>query len=152
MRNGPYELVVCPLDYPGKIYRSRYCYEHHLVWWKYHRIILKKGHEIHHINGNHRDNRIENLMIVSSSEHRKLHGALNSINSQQTVLCGYCNKEFIRLKSRVKSRLKKSKSGRIFCCKSHQALFQFRGGRKDMRCTVNADQAGALPAPGANYS
>jgi len=28
---------------------------------------------VHHINGNHKDNRIENLMLCTASEHRKLH-------------------------------------------------------------------------------
>lgn len=32
---------------------------------------------IHHINGNHDDNRPENLMKVSAAEHAKLHAAMN---------------------------------------------------------------------------
>ena len=32
---------------------------------------------IHHINGNHFDNRLENLQKVTPSEHAKLHAILN---------------------------------------------------------------------------
>lgn len=36
-------------------------------------IILKRTTQIHHINLNHNDNRIENLMPVTRSEHRTIH-------------------------------------------------------------------------------
>ena len=35
-----------------------------------------KGHEVvHHINGNHGDNRPGNLMVMSTEEHGRLHGS-----------------------------------------------------------------------------
>ena len=51
--------------------------EHRYVWWKHHKNDppLKHGDIIHHINGNHKDNRIENLVRVSAKEHRRIHGA-----------------------------------------------------------------------------
>lgn len=36
---------------------------------------LQTDEVIHHINGNHYDNRLENLMILDSSTHGKLHAA-----------------------------------------------------------------------------
>ena len=39
------------------------------------RIVLKKTSQIHHINEDHNDNRIENLMPVTISEHRMIHNA-----------------------------------------------------------------------------
>lgn len=47
--------------------------EHRLVMEKYLGRHLKKGEDIHHINGNRLDNGIENLLLVTSSEHHKIH-------------------------------------------------------------------------------
>lgn len=40
---------------------------------------LPEGYDVHHINFNPEDNRVENLLIISHGEHRKLHmeGQLN---------------------------------------------------------------------------
>jgi hypothetical protein len=45
----------------------------HLVIWESIYGPIPKGKVIHHKNGNQRDNRIENLEIMSRSEHSKLH-------------------------------------------------------------------------------
>lgn len=37
--------------------------------------VLKDGLQVHHIDGNHYNNAIDNLMIVTKSEHRKIHNA-----------------------------------------------------------------------------
>lgn len=46
--------------------------EHRYIWEKYKGKILK-GCFIHHINGNNKDNRIENLICVTRKEHGKIH-------------------------------------------------------------------------------
>lgn len=73
MRNGPYEMVVAPENYPGFRYRNRYIYEHHLVWWIHTKTLVSDGHVIHHINGVKRDNRIENLELQHRGEHTREH-------------------------------------------------------------------------------
>jgi hypothetical protein len=50
-----------------------YVLEHRLVMEKYLGRYLTKEENIHHINENRKDNRIENLQIVSNKEHRILH-------------------------------------------------------------------------------
>lgn len=51
---------------------NKYIYEH--IWvWKSNNGEIPKGYVIHHINSKRNDNRIENLMCLSSSEHAKLH-------------------------------------------------------------------------------
>lgn len=75
MKNGPYELVVAPTHYPGKKYRGRYAYEHHVKWWAKHGPI-PKGYEIHHKNGDHRDNRLRNLQLLTRQEHTVIHAEM----------------------------------------------------------------------------
>lgn len=37
--------------------------------------ILRKGFQVHHIDGNHNNNSLDNLMVVTRSEHSKIHNA-----------------------------------------------------------------------------
>lgn len=62
-----YRLVKKP-DHPHAN-SSGYVYEHRLVYEEYHRCCLLRYADIHHINGNRLDNRIENLQPLSHSQH-----------------------------------------------------------------------------------
>lgn len=144
MKNGPYELLVAPKGYPGKLYRGRYAYEHHVVFWKKNGFTPKTGYELHHINGDHRDNRISNLKLVTSLEHRKLHGLQNSQRALRIIYCGFCNKQLFLRQSVVTARLKQNKkSKKLFCSTScgaknqHKALGDASQG--DMGRAVNAE-------------
>lgn len=46
--------------------------EHHYIWLKAGRKI-PNGYQLHHINENKLDNRLENLKLMTNSEHGKLH-------------------------------------------------------------------------------
>ncbi len=124
MKNGPYELIKPPANYPGKRYRGRYAYEHHVVFWLSTGICAPKGYEIHHLNGDHRDNRIKNLKLVTSEEHKAIHSALRHLDSRVVATCGFCKQIFFMSRRDYKRRFAQSASGRLYCCRSHQVRGQ----------------------------
>lgn len=95
MKNGGYELVVAPKDYPGKKYRGRYCYEHHLVWWENTGTIPKHDEVIHHVNENKRENRFENLEKKKRTDHDHYHGSRRK-RQIVTIKCPSCGTVFER--------------------------------------------------------
>ncbi len=50
-----------------------YCCEHILIMTTFMGRQLKKDEIVHHINGDKKDNRIDNLKIISRSEHNAIH-------------------------------------------------------------------------------
>jgi hypothetical protein len=93
MKNGEYIFVIAPDDYPGKKYRNRYCYEHTLVVWRKYGRVPAKGEEIHHLNGNKHDNSIQNVQLITSDEHKKLHGVMRAVEPIN-VKCAFCGQLF----------------------------------------------------------
>lgn len=72
MKGGKYVLIFSP-NHPFSD-RHGYVREHRLVMEESIGRYLKPKEVVHHINGNHTDNRIENLQLLSGiSEHMKLH-------------------------------------------------------------------------------
>ena len=67
-------------DKDGRVLKHRLIVEEHYKLFdsKYFetingRVVLKKSSHVHHLNENHNDNRIENLIPVTRSEHRVIH-------------------------------------------------------------------------------
>ena len=57
---------------------------HRLIYEKFHKITLLSSAIIHHIDGNKLNNSIENLEMISKSEHNKIHHK-NKVNSRETI-------------------------------------------------------------------
>jgi hypothetical protein len=64
-------------------------FEHVLVWERHHGPI-PPGMEVHHVNGDKLDNRIENLMLLTRLEHKRLHGRCYRVNGVWWKRCRRC--------------------------------------------------------------
>lgn len=122
MRNGPYEMIVAPDNYPGKRYRGKYAYEHRVVWWQNTGNVPPDDCDIHHRNENKRDNRFENLELLRHGEHIGLHSAERG--EKATLRCPTCSESFTVNASVFRTRMKQSRSGRLYCSRGCQP----RGG------------------------
>ncbi len=120
MKNGPYELVIAPDDYPGKRYRDRYCYKHHLVWWQNTGTLVPEGHLLHHKNGDHRDNRFENLHLLHIGDHNKYHA---TGRTYVWLKCAWCGVYFEREKRCYTFKYNDGQRN-FYCGRSHQVKDQ----------------------------
>ena len=98
MKNGPYILVVAPENFPGKKYRGRYCYQHHLVWWTHNGTVPAAGEIIHHKDGDKHNNEISNLELMDGRKHNHLH---RQPRIMVKFRCPWCGKEFWRRRRAV---------------------------------------------------
>ena len=125
MKNGPYSLVVAPADYPGKRYRGRYCYEHHLVWWLNTGEVISEGELIHHKDEDKRNNVFLNLEKMSKASHDAHHSNLpHQTPKLVSVVCFWCKTNFVLREWEYASRVKVNGHSDICCGRSCQVKKQ----------------------------
>lgn len=79
-RHKNYILIRNPEGYI--VSESRYI-------WEQHNGKIPKGMFIHHINGNSKDNRIENLQRVTRKEHGAIHSAINRLRKENNKVISH---------------------------------------------------------------
>jgi len=87
-RSVGYKQVFKPSWWEGNSNGGR-IYEHHYVWAKfYNQTSIPKGCVIHHIDHNVDNNNIENLQLLTISEHMKLHQEIRKVQRLERNLVG----------------------------------------------------------------
>ncbi len=76
VRKDGYVMRYCQ-SHPSKNNKKGYVLEHRLVVERYLGRFLTDEEVVHHINQNPSDNRIENLQVMTQSEHAALHSELS---------------------------------------------------------------------------
>lgn len=111
-------------------------YIHQLVWRQFYGEI-PKGYAVHHVNFNPNDNRPENLVLLSHSEHAKLHNKLR-IENGNAGACKMKKKclQFDKEGNLIKEFESITEASRVtgipsisicYCCK-HKYGYKSRGG------------------------
>lgn len=66
----------------------------HRIVWEAANGPIAAGHMIHHINGDNRDNRVENLMDLTRSEHHLVHAGHRLDGGVWRKRCPMCGDDF----------------------------------------------------------
>ena len=117
---GGYYLVKKPPGFPGN---RLYPLEHRVVWWLHYGSLPPDGWNIHHINGDPKDNRIENLEALTAREHSKdKHNGGKEPATYRNLKCKQCNSNFQQLERTVNFRESRGQVD-FFCNKSCQVIY-----------------------------
>lgn len=96
-KRGPKPLredgcYVTPKGYLRGNYAGRLRLQH-VVMWERANGPVPAGWQVHHVNGDKQDNRLENLRLVTATEHKRVHGGCelrDGVWFKPCRVCGQC--------------------------------------------------------------
>lgn len=83
-------------DYP-RAYAMGYALRYHVVWWLHHGEPHPEGTNLHHINEDKLDDKLENLECLDHAEHVSLHRRIEKL----TCCCNNCDNTLQETPNRV---------------------------------------------------
>jgi uncharacterized C2H2 Zn-finger protein len=93
IRKGDYNY--CVVDEHPKAIKYGYVLHHRVVMENHLNRLLNDDEIVHHINGDKLDNRVENLQVLDSKAHAKLHGSQKG-RKYADLKCPQCGKLFTK--------------------------------------------------------
>ena len=128
IRKGDYDYALVP-DHPFAT-KNGYVLYHRIVMENEIGRILNEDEVVHHINNKRRDNRIENLKLMNSTDHNKLHG--ESAGKTFVIFqCPVCKTIFEKEKRNSLDKGKNKKSKLFFCSKGCSSKYQFLESKEE---------------------
>jgi hypothetical protein len=98
--------------------------------------LLSRDEQVHHVNEDKDDNRVENLAIMTTAEHARLHARTVDLVS---LVCPVCGRGFSVPASFARLRLKRTAAPKCSrqCAGTRPMAHSYRGGCRCAECTAS---------------
>lgn len=120
--NGRYRVAYVP-DHPYS-WSTGYVLEHRVVMENHLGRILQDDEVVHHKNENTKDNRLENLELMSKSSHGRLHAPKATCIE---VACAFCGKPLL-LREKMVEMKRRAGQREFFCSSVCNGKYYFPNG------------------------
>ena len=129
------------------MYRKVRMSNYRKIWEEFHNKKIPENYEIHHIDNNHDNNSIENLLLVSIEEHLEIHKSQEDWGAVQAILMRMENMQGIKeAASKHQKQLWESGNHNFQkLSKEHRSLMAKQNGRKTLESCIGIHAINADP-------